>query len=375
VRSTSKGFRYAVLLLVGVAAASAQSVSEKASPAASTAATAYLNQVLDLMQKDALHSSEIDWPAVRREALKRAEGAQSTVDTYPAIYYALTQLKEHHSFLRLPDTLSEADKKRSDTAFKEIVGPFIKQFPKPPDSPFRDRTQPTGHLLRIGDHTVAYVVIPQCIGKHSKWEDNLPDFQRFADSLHGIAAGLETSHPLGWIIDLRGNVGGNMWPMLAGIGLVLGEGTLGSFLSPDGTETPWFYHDGKAGTGSGDSESVSSTEANPPLKLPDLAPVAVLIDSGTVSSGEAVTISFAGRPRERSFGTHTFGLSTSNDMLPLPDGASLFLNTAIEADRLHRKYPDGIEPDEAFPEPVTQPAEDSDPVLKAAEQWLLTKTP
>ena len=50
----------------------------------------------------------------------------------------------------------------------------------------------------------------------------------------------------------------------------------------------------------------------------------------------------------------------------------MFLNTAIEADRLHRKYPDGIEPDEAFPEPVTQPAEDSDPVLKAAEQWLLT---
>ena len=268
-----------MLLLLGLAVASAQSVSEKASPATSTA-TAYLNQVLDLMQKNALHSSEIDWPAVRREALKRAEGAQSTVDTYPAIFYALTQLKEHHSFLRQPDTLSEADKKRSDTAFKEIVAPFIKQFPKPPDSPFRERTEPAGHLLHISDHTVAYVVIPQCIGKHSKWEDNPPDFQRFADSLHSIAAGLESSHPVGWIIDLRGNVGGNMWPMLAGIGFVLGEGNLGSFLSPDGSETPWFYHDGKAGTGSGNSESISSAEANPPLSLPELAPSPVLIDSG-----------------------------------------------------------------------------------------------
>jgi C-terminal processing protease CtpA/Prc len=28
----------------------------------------------------------------------------------------------------------------------------------------------------------------------------------------------------GWIVDLRNNGGGNMWPMLTGIGSILGEG-------------------------------------------------------------------------------------------------------------------------------------------------------
>src|SRR5215472_14120537 len=40
---------------------------------------------------------------------------------------------------------------------------------------------------------------------------------------------------------------GNMWPMLAGIGAVLGEGDLGTYVSPDGDHTTWFYKAGKAG--------------------------------------------------------------------------------------------------------------------------------
>jgi Peptidase family S41 len=34
----------------------------------------------------------------------------------------------------------------------------------------------------------------------------------------------------GWIVDLRRNTGGNMWPMLAGAGPILGEGELGAFV-------------------------------------------------------------------------------------------------------------------------------------------------
>ena len=32
---------------------------------------------------------------------------------------------------------------------------------------------------------------------------------------------------LRWIVDLRGNYGGNIWPMIAGVGPVLGEGIIG----------------------------------------------------------------------------------------------------------------------------------------------------
>lgn len=357
-----------ILILPTVVAVSAQNTA--VSQTTSAAAATYLNHVLDLMQQNALHSKEIDWPAVRRETLKQADGAQTTVDTYPAIYYALTQLKEHHSFFRPPDNLSDADKKRTQVAFEGILESYRRQFPKPPDSPFRSRSEPAGHMLHAGSLAIALVVVPTCGAKHSNWQDNLADFQAYADSLHRVASDLESSHPVGWIIDLRGNGGGNMWPMLAGIGFVLGEGRLGSFVGPDGSSTDWSYRQGKAEAEAHGVASVNMEVKQPPLALPSLPLVAVLIDSGTISSGEAIAISFEGRPRERSFGAHTFGLSTSNAMFPLSDGASLFLNTAFETDRLNRRYDDGIEPDVSFPEPTTIPPEATDVVLQAAEAWL-----
>jgi len=357
-----------ILVVVPLVAASAQNAA--VSQTTSATALTYLNHVLDLMQQNALHAREIDWNAIRRETLQRADGAQTTVDTYPAIYYALTQLKEHHSFFRLPDNLSEADRKRTQVAFENILEAYRRQFPQPPDSPFRSRSEPAGHMLHVGSLAIALVVVPTCGAKHSNWQDNLADFQAYADSLHRIASDLESSHPIGWIIDLRGNGGGNMWPMLAGIGFVLGEGRLGSFVAPDGSSTDWSYHQGKAEAEAHGTESVNMEVKEPPLALPSLPLVAVLIDSGTISSGEAIAISFEGRPRERSFGTHTFGLSTSNAMFPLSDGASLFLNTAFETDRLNRRYDDGVEPDVRFPEPTTIPPEATDVVLQAAEAWL-----
>jgi hypothetical protein len=95
-----------------------------------------------------------------------------------------------------------------------------------------------------------------------------------------------------------------------------------------------------------------------------------LFDRGTGSSGEAVAISFAGRPRERSFGEHTAGFSTSNDMHQFPDGAALFLCDGIEQDRTGKLYPDGLDPDEKVSAPETRPAEEEDAALLAAEVWL-----
>lgn len=67
-------------------AMASQSVS--AAPVMSEAAVSYLNHVLDLMQKHALHRKEIDWKQLRNTARAYASGVQTTEDTYPAIVYA-----------------------------------------------------------------------------------------------------------------------------------------------------------------------------------------------------------------------------------------------------------------------------------------------
>lgn len=214
-----------------------------------------------------------------------------------------------------------------------------------------------------------------CVGKYSEWEKNADDFQQFAEKLHGIVMDLQAGKPDGWVIDLRGNGGGNMWPVLAGIGAVLGEGDLGTFVSADGERETWFYKAGKIGVRPPQGQDdIAAHVEKPPFALPELPWVAVLLDRSTASSGEAVAISFIGRPRERPFGEHTAGFSTSNEMYPPSDGASLFFCVGIEADRTGHRYPEGIEPDAKLPAPVSRPPEEIDPVLQSAQDWIGAQT-
>jgi hypothetical protein len=59
-----------------------------------------------------------------------------------------------------------------------------------------------------------------------------------------------------------------MWPMLNGIGPILGDGAVGSFVAADGNIT-WFYQDGKTGTRNpAGLETVSLTLDDAPVSTP-----------------------------------------------------------------------------------------------------------
>lgn len=332
---------------------------------------AYVEDALNYMQENALNKRSINWQVVREQTLMRVKDAKTTWDTYPAIAYAITQLGEKHTWLQLGDNLPYDRRQALDLEIKRILARPDPDHP----SPFFPSKEIKGHLIRRPNGNFAYVVVPMCVGRYAEWGKNGPDFQDFADKLHRLVLDLQAQKPLGWVIDLRGNSGGNMWPMLAGIGTVLGEGDLGAFVSSDGERTGWFYRAGQVIERSSQGhEELDAEIKQPPLVLPELPWVAVLFDRGTGSSGEAVAISFAGRRHQRSFGEHTAGFSTSNRTHELPDGAVLYLCDAIEADRSGKLYPDGLDPDEKVPAPATRPTEENDAVLNAAEEWLAKQT-
>jgi carboxyl-terminal processing protease len=333
-------------------------------------ARAYLTTVLDKLEKGSLNRDSIDWKRVRADTFALAGDAQTTTDTYVAIAHAIGELKENHSFLMLPDSL---DKDQKQAIQAKMRAELIKTRGTPATvrrtpSPFAAREM-AGHVDLRNGKIFAHVVVPHCSGKYADWQKNAPYFEEFTRKLHGIVADLLAQKPNGWLVDLRGNGGGNMWPMLAGIEAVLGEGDLGSFQAPGGGGSTWFLKNGTASTRPGVPQSVQSGTPGP---TPDLPWVAVLFDRGTASSGEAVSIAFAGRPHARSFGEHTAGFSTANQNVPLPDGAMLLLCSSVEADRTGRRYPDGVDPDVVIPAPESRPAEDADAVIQAAQDWLLS---
>jgi C-terminal processing protease CtpA/Prc len=72
----------------------------------------------------------------------------------------------------------------------------------------------------------------------------------------------------------------------------------------------------------------------------------VLIGPVTNSAGEGVALAFRGRTATRLFGQPTYGRTTGNDPLTLPDGSGLAVAVVVMADRTGRTYGGKIEPDE-----------------------------
>ncbi len=335
-------------------------------------AAAFLDNALDTMRQHALHGQSVDWTEVRTEAFKRAGGAFNPIDTYPAIYWALVQLGDSGAHLRLPPGLYPDQIALLQQAERDALtnAPAAAREQMSIPTPFTSRRLPEGHIVTVQGRNFGYIVLPRCSAKDN---DGL---LLYAADVRRILTDLTAQSPKGWIVDLRGNTGGNMWPMLAGIGPILGDGSVGSFVANDGNVS-WFYQDGKTGTRNpAGLETVSLTlQEEPVLQTPSVAPVAVLVDNSTSSSAEAITIAFHGRPSTRSFGSRTAGKSTAVQPFKLDDGAELYLTTAIDADRSGKSYPDGFTPDQVIPfNGGSMPLESNDQVLGAAQTWLLAST-
>jgi hypothetical protein len=316
----------------------------------SSPARQYLEHALSVMQENYAFRRSIDWSSLRRTAMEQATGAEEPVDTYEAIRVALRTLGDRHSQLILTPELVQAEAQRRTAR-------HLPPIPPPPKvvSPFRERTVAETKIVQEQGPTVALVVVPMFSG---------PDRSGFATHLQQQIRDVERHAPCGWVVDVRGNRGGTMWPMLAGVGPILGEGLVGEFIDKDGhLSGQWFYHSGRALL-----DSAIAAEVEGPPVISPMRPVAVLIDGATGSSGEAIAIAFQGRSETRFFGVRTSGAASGPKTYGLSDGARIMLAFVAEADRNGHTYEHGIEPD--MPIEYKTDASGPDSQIQSAIAWL-----
>ena len=120
------------------------------------------------MRQHDLHSQAVDWTAVRDEAFKRAGGAFNPIDTYPAIYWALVQLNDPGSHLRLPPGLFPDQIALLETAEKEAAhsAPSNPQAVSSLPSAFATRRLPEGHIVTA--HRAKILVTSYCLAARQK---------------------------------------------------------------------------------------------------------------------------------------------------------------------------------------------------------------
>jgi hypothetical protein len=318
-----------LLTALGVSACGGRRAPAEPTGPPSEEARAYLDELIGLMQAHSINRLTIDWSALRERVFARAVGAETIQDTYPAIQVALDGLGDGHS------------------VYYPTRGPVL------------------GAARRVicGRPTTGTPALPDDIGyvKVPAFSGTPEQATALATELQQTIMSADKAGLIGWIVDVRGNGGGNMWPMIAGVGPLLGEDVAGYFIDPVGAETAWVYRDGAAWEGGVANERV----AEPYRLIRDRPRVAVLTDNSIASSGEAVVVSFRERPDARSFGDRTCGLSTANQLYPMSDGATLNITEAVMADRTRTRYGSPIPPDE-FVSTVQ--------VVERAIAWLRTGT-
>lgn len=137
----------------------------------------------------------------------------------------------------------------------------------------------------------------------------------------------------GVVIDLRGNTGGNMYPMIAAVHRFLPDED-GMLRFRKRKRTQWIPL----------SFAVQTAGVQQRSRID--CPVAILTDSLTASSGEATLICFRGLDYVRVFGGPTAGYASANQPFPLPGGDHLVLTTACDVARTGEVYcDDPIAPD------------------------------
>lgn len=256
-----------------------------------------------------MKKEQIAWGDYRANVLKYGKNDKTIDDAHKTIKYALLLLQDGHSVF-----VSSKDMKKeySDTTTKKITS-IVSEY----------------------NNEIGYIKIPGFIG-NERLE------KAFAARIQNLIRNLDKQKISGWIIDLRGNTGGNMWPMLLGIGPILGDGIAGYFVNDKKEFNMWGYAEGKTFDG---GSIISKIDSAYQLKNTNKK-IAVLINNSTASSGEAIAVAFKGLSKTRFFGDRTRGQTTGNSTIFLSDSSMIALMTVVYADRNKVVYGIPIIPDE-----------------------------
>lgn len=295
-------------------------------------AITYVKDLFRIIKENSIRKDSVNLSALEDRCINNLNGAITTSDCYPMINYLLYKLGDNHSRF-LPPT--EAKNYRNNSTLIQSSGKMIRE-------------------------KVAYLSIPPVSSMDSA---SLVDF---ASNLQVLIKKLDASDPNGWIVDLRSNTGGNCYPMIAGLGPLIGEGIAMYWVDANKNQTAISYKNGCSFM----NDRIQVRIKDQPYTLRKTYPIAILIGPLTASSGEIVAISFIGKSDCRFFGESSYGMTTANSDFILRDGSTLFLTSGIDADRNLRLYGDKLHPDFYIPFSGKIYDKDSDPVINSAIDWL-----
>lgn len=297
-----------------------------------------------------MYRQQVGWDTISPQFYKRLDTGSTSHDQFKAFMWLFKQMNDFHSQVYFNGRIYNYYLSMPEGREDELTRTYRS-------------IQPRMNLLeaKVLDNEYGYIAVP---GTGSLNDSTINTLARqWRDSICK-----NINNPVkGWIIDLRANMGGNMYPMMAALSFLIGDSRFAGMTGDDHKPAYWWS------IKKGNILFRNSPQTFLPphcLKSQIKAPVVVLTSFYTVSSGEVVVTAFKGRPATVQIGDTTGGLVTGNQWIPIGNDAVLNLSQGYYADRNGKEYRSGIPPDipvkaeENFAFPA------NDKKIQAAIAWL-----
>ncbi len=252
--------------------------------------TKYIKKAVRIMDKNGIYAQGPDWEQAKSAAL--AESPSTHEEAQEIVAQVGKVAGGKHTFLMTTEEVTE-----NNTSAWEM---------------------PTVELL---EDSIAVIKLPPFSGNE---EEGIKYANTVLDAIPNMIKGV--------IIDLRGNRGGNMYPMIAAVHRFLPNDIILQLRTRRyNMEINVDY-----------VTRVAKVARQAAIDCP----VALLTDEWTGSSGEAVLLCFRGLENSRTFGSPTAGYASCNQPFKLPDGSQLVLTTGTDVARTGEEFcDDPIQPD------------------------------
>ncbi|MEE0237681.1 MAG: S41 family peptidase, partial [Bacteroidales bacterium] len=242
----------------------------------------YVRDAIQQMDRKGLYAKGEEWEAMKKEAL--SQEPETLEEAQEIINKAAKVAGGKHSYL-MPANKAQAREKRSN----EEVSPSVTMI----------------------EDSICMIHLPAFAGDD---ENCLRYARTVLDSIPDTVKGV--------CIDLRGNHGGNMYPMIAAVHRFLPDDIFLKFKMRRRFQSVMPI----------DKEFVAKIvgiDIEPRINCP----VAILTDEATASSGEAVLLSFRGLDNARVFGSPTAGYASANESIIFYNGSILALTVSCDIAR------------------------------------------
>ena len=242
----------------------------------------YVRDAIQQMDRKGLYAEGEEWEAMKKEAL--SQNPETLEEAQAIINKAAKVAGGKHTYL-LPADKAQAREKRSN----EEVSPTV----------------------TIREDGICIIHLPAFAGDD---ENCLRYARTVLDSISDTVKGV--------CIDLRGNHGGNMYPMIAAVHRFLPDDILLRFKMRRRFQSVMPIN----------KEFVANL-VGVEIESRINCPVAILTDEETASSGEAVLLCFRGLDNVRVFGSPTAGYASANESIILDNGSILALTVSCDIAR------------------------------------------